>query len=97
MELKQLEYYLQLCDDLSFTGAARKLFITQQALSRSIHNLEKELGVPLFVRNSGNLKKNGSRRGIRKSRAKSVKWLKHGYPKTERSKRPYPSALRNPS
>lgn len=57
LELKQLEYFLQLCDDLSFTSAARKLFITQQALSRSIHNLEKELGVPLFVRNPGSLTK----------------------------------------
>lgn len=50
MELHQLKYYLQLCEDHSFTVAAKHLFITQQALRKSIRNLEDELGVELFYR-----------------------------------------------
>ena len=35
---------------LSFTRAARDLFVTQSALSRQIQTLEEQLGVPLFER-----------------------------------------------
>jgi len=35
---------------LSFTRAARELFLTQSALSRQVQALEAALGVPLFVR-----------------------------------------------
>lgn len=50
MEFNQLRYYLQLCEDHSFAVAADHLFITQQALRKSIKNLEEELGVELFYR-----------------------------------------------
>ena len=50
MEYRQLKCFAQLCIDLNFSKAARKLFITQQALSKTIKNLEHELGVQLFHR-----------------------------------------------
>lgn len=50
MELRTIRYFLQLCKDLNFTVAASKLYITQQALSKAIGILEKELGVQLFSR-----------------------------------------------
>lgn len=56
MELKQLRYFARLCSDLNFTAAARNLYITQQALSRSIRGLENELGVKLFIREHGGLR-----------------------------------------
>ncbi|NTV91394.1 MAG: LysR family transcriptional regulator, partial [Clostridiales bacterium] len=37
----------------SFTAAAEELFLTQQAVSKYISNIEKELGVKLFVREYG--------------------------------------------
>lgn len=55
MELKQLVYFLQICEDGSFSTAADRLFITQQGLSMSISRLEKELGCLLFLRNTRNL------------------------------------------
>lgn len=51
MEIRQLKYFARLCEDLNFSKAAANLYMTQQALSQSIKNLENELGVTLFVRN----------------------------------------------
>lgn len=47
-----LLYFLELAEDLSFTKAARKLFVSQQALSGTISAMEDELGVKLFKRTS---------------------------------------------
>ncbi|WP_042478821.1 LysR family transcriptional regulator [Bacillus ndiopicus] len=50
MELKQLEYFLTLSQELHFTRAAEKLGITQPSLSQQIRLLEHEIGMPLFDR-----------------------------------------------
>jgi len=44
VNIKHLEHLIGLADTGSFSRAAEKLFITQSALSRSIQNLEDELG-----------------------------------------------------
>lgn len=50
LEFKHIEYFVQTCNHKSFSKAAGSLFISQQALSRSMANLEKELDCPLFTR-----------------------------------------------
>jgi DNA-binding transcriptional LysR family regulator len=50
MELRQIEHFLAVVEQGSFTGAARTASIVQSALSTSIRNLEKELGAALFER-----------------------------------------------
>ncbi len=47
-----LEYFLVAAEELNFTRAARKLYISQQSLSNHISNLEKEFDVILFNRTS---------------------------------------------
>lgn len=52
MELKQIQYFEATCKRKSFSKAAEELLVTQQAVSKVIQNLERELGVRLFVRGS---------------------------------------------
>ena len=49
---KQLKLVMQLAKTRSFSQAAEKLGISQPALSKQIQNLEKELGLRLFQRDS---------------------------------------------
>ena len=51
MEIKQLRTFLTVADAGSFLKAADSLFVTRQALSKTIDQLEEELGVELFLRN----------------------------------------------
>ncbi len=51
MNLKQLEYFVQVAEIGSFSKAAVVLDIAQPALSRHVRSLETELNTYLFVRN----------------------------------------------
>ena len=46
----QLKTFLAVAENLSFTRAAESLFLTQSAVSHQIADLERSLGVGLFVR-----------------------------------------------
>lgn len=50
-----MEYFIAVCDYGGVTPAAEALFLTPQALSKSIRTLEKELDSPLFCRNKSGL------------------------------------------
>ncbi|MEV8273046.1 LysR family transcriptional regulator [Microbacterium sp. NPDC077184] len=50
MELKQLGNFLAVAEHGSFTAAAAALYISQPALSRSVHQLEQDMDVRLFHR-----------------------------------------------
>jgi LysR family nitrogen assimilation transcriptional regulator len=51
MDLKQIEYFVQVAELGSFTRAASVLRVAQPALSRQVRSLEVELRQPLFDRN----------------------------------------------
>lgn len=50
MDLKGLQYVVAVADAGSYTGAAKKLFIAQPALSRKVAQVEREFGTEFFVR-----------------------------------------------
>ena len=52
MELRQLKYFVKAAELLNFSEAAKALFVTQSTLSQQIRQLEQEMGVQLFQRNS---------------------------------------------
>ena len=52
MELRQLKYFVKTAQTLSFSKASKQLFVSQSALSQQIQQLEQELNIQLFQRNS---------------------------------------------
>lgn len=55
MDYQKIKYFLTAAESKSFSEAARKCFISPQALTKQITLLEEELGVTLFVRSSKNI------------------------------------------
>lgn len=52
MDLLQLEHFLAVVDERTFTRAAQRVCRTQPAISQSIKKLEEEVGVRLLTRAS---------------------------------------------
>lgn len=55
MELSQIYYFLNVAKTEHMTRSAEELHIAQPSLTKSIHKLEDELGVPLFVQRGRNI------------------------------------------
>jgi LysR family transcriptional activator of glutamate synthase operon len=56
VELRQLQYFIEVAKREHVTEAAHNLHVAQSAVSRQIANLEAELGIQLFIREGRNVK-----------------------------------------
>jgi monoterpene epsilon-lactone hydrolase len=52
IELRHLRSFVAVAEELNFSRAAERLFVTQPALSRQIRQLERLIGVELFLRST---------------------------------------------
>lgn len=50
MEIRQLKAFLAIAEAKTFTAGARRVNVTQAAISMQIRQLEEEVGLPLFTR-----------------------------------------------
>lgn len=55
MKIEQLQYFVALEKYRKFSSAAESLYISQSSLSKQLKNLENELSVDLFIRNTRNV------------------------------------------
>jgi DNA-binding transcriptional LysR family regulator len=55
MDLPQLNFFIKVVEEGSFSAAARKLYMSQPPLGRQIKRLEAELGTSLFIRDTSKM------------------------------------------
>lgn len=53
MLLNDLDYFVALAEEGTFTGASRKKFVSQPSITNALQRLEKELGEQLIIRQRG--------------------------------------------
>ncbi|MBZ4319229.1 LysR family transcriptional regulator [Streptomyces huiliensis] len=58
VEIRHLRAFIALCEEKSFTGAARRIMVSQSVVSRTIQQLEKYVGCELVNRNSASIHPN---------------------------------------
>ena len=48
VDIKSLTMFVKIVQLQSFTRTAEEMYVTQPTISKAIHHLEQEMGVPLF-------------------------------------------------
>ena len=56
MELRELKSFVAVVEEGGMSAAARRLHVSQSALSQTINGLEREIGVKLLMRSSAGVR-----------------------------------------
>lgn len=56
VNIKQIKYFMSAAQHDSLSAAAKEQYVTVQAVSKAIADLERELGSQLFIRESRGVK-----------------------------------------
>ena len=91
MNIRQLSYFLTVCRCGSIKKAAEELVISQQALSKTIILLEKELNTQLFVRSNNKLELTNEARLIQESAARIIEEWRWMLSRNPQNKVPWPA------
>jgi DNA-binding transcriptional LysR family regulator len=75
VELRQLEYFLAVAEDLNFRRAAERLHMTQPPLSQQIRQLEIEMGLTLFDRSTRRVQLTAAGEVFRQSASRLLRQL----------------------
>ncbi len=78
MELKQIEYFLELARIQHMSQTADFLNISQPTLSKSLHALERDVGVPLFDRVGNRIRLNASGKRFYNNAQQALQMLNKG-------------------
>ncbi len=78
-ELKHLRYFVAVAEELNFSAAARRLYVSQQALSRVIQQFERELGVRLFDRTTRTVRLTRAGDALFESAKRSIQTAEHAF------------------
>jgi DNA-binding transcriptional LysR family regulator len=78
VELRHLRCAIAVADELHFTRAAQKLHITQSALTRQIRQLELQLGVDLFIRDTRRVELTAAGKALTDEGRKALEILEDG-------------------
>jgi DNA-binding transcriptional LysR family regulator len=84
-ELKHLRYFVAVAEELNFSAAARRLFVSQQALSRVIQQLERELDVRLFERTTRSVRLTRAGQALYDSALRSIHAADHAFAAARRA------------
>jgi DNA-binding transcriptional LysR family regulator len=78
VELRQLEYFLVVADELNFRRAAERLHMTQPPLSQHIRQLEQELDLTLFERTTRQVRLTAAGEVFRQRVSRFLRHLQEG-------------------
>jgi DNA-binding transcriptional LysR family regulator len=84
-ELKHLRYFVAVAEELNFSAAARRLYVSQQALSRVIQQFERELGVRLFDRTTRTVELTRAGDALYGSAKRSIEAAEHAFDTARRA------------
>lgn len=78
LELRQLRYFVAVAEELNFTRAAKRVFLSQPALSHQVRGLEETLGVKLLLRTSRRVELTEAGCDLLKLAKETLALLEHG-------------------